>query len=109
MLFCIFLFFFRLVTPTSKILFQLFSHSTFRRDNILGEARLDLHKQLVREQGKFENANVVMELKGELKPTATAVQSSSGGRVKIGELFTVLDGMRIDTKLLLNNGNRNLR
>lgn len=53
----------RLVTPNTKILFQIFSHSTFRRDHLLAEARLDLHNQLIREQGKFDHLNVVLDLK----------------------------------------------
>jgi len=105
-----------LVTPTSKFSFQVYSHSTFRRDNLLGEARLDLHKQLIREQGKLDHSNIVLDLKGEVKSNSTSpAQGATGGassrssRVKVGQLTTMLDGMRIDTKLLLNNGNRNLR
>lgn len=53
----------RLVTTTSKCLLRLYSHSTFKRDLVLGEGRVDIHKQLVREQGKFDKTNLVLDVK----------------------------------------------
>lgn len=124
---------FRLVTTSSKCLLRLYSHSTFKRDLVLGEGRIDINKQLVREQGKFDKTNLVLDIKvrilgenvlvrsianshciwkqGELKtnsnvvPPATTANGRSA-RVKIGEVFIVLDGMRVDPKLLLTNSNR---
>ena len=52
-----------LVTTTSKCLLRVFSHSTFRRDVLIGEARLDVNKQLVKEQGKFDNTNLTLDIK----------------------------------------------
>ena len=37
---------------------------------------------------------------------ATAAANSRSSRVKIGELFIVMDGMRVDPKVLLTNSNR---
>lgn len=54
---------FRLVTTSSKCLLRLYSHSTFKRDLVLGEGRIDINKQLVREQGKFDKTNLVLDVK----------------------------------------------
>lgn len=53
----------RLVTPTSKCLLRIYSHSTFRRDTVLGEGRLDIQKQLVRVQGKFDKTSLIIDIK----------------------------------------------
>ena len=53
----------RLVTPTSKCLLRFYSHSLLKRDLVLGEGRIDIHKQLVREQGKFDKTNLVVDIK----------------------------------------------
>ena len=52
-----------LVTPTSKCTLRVFSHSTFRKDVLLGETRIDIHKQLVKEQGKFDKTNLALDVK----------------------------------------------
>ena len=111
----------RLVTSESKVLFQVYSHFTFKRNHLLGEARLDLHKQLVREQGKLDHTNIVLDLKVLFRifavdisytiiadqaenKTANSHGVSNGtpsngrsSRIKVGELIAMLDGMRIDT------------
>jgi len=98
-----------LVTPSSKCCFRVYSHSTFKRDVLLGESKLDVHEQLVHERGKLENTQVKLELKSEAKtPTATPTITPTSRRVNVGELFVTLDGMRIDTKLLLTSSNRNV-
>lgn len=101
-----------LVTSTSKCTLRVFSHSTFRKDVLLGETRIDIHKQLVKEQGKFDKTNLALDVKGEVKASQSAAAASASNgrssRVKVGEIFAMLDGMRIDTKLLLTNSNRNV-
>ncbi len=65
---CLILFFFSsLVKINSKCLLRLYSHSTFKRDLVLGEGRIDIQKQLVREQGKFDKTNLVLDVKVSLK------------------------------------------
>ena len=58
------------------------------------------------------NAHFSYFVQGEVKPShsAAAASASNGrsSRVKVGEIFAMLDGMRIDTKLLLTNSNRNV-
>jgi len=51
------------VKINSKCLLRLYSHSTFKRDLVLGEGRIDIQKQLVREQGKFDKTNLVLDVK----------------------------------------------
>ncbi len=51
----------------SKCLLRLYSHSTFKRDLVLGEGRIDIQKQLVREQGKFDKTSLVLDVKVSLK------------------------------------------
>jgi len=93
---------------------------------------MDINKQLVKVQGKFDNTSLTLDIKvnythftpyfsinkslfllnqGEVKPSSNVTpQAPANGRsskVKVGELFTLLDGMRVDTKLLLTNGHRN--
>lgn len=97
-----------LVTITSKCLLRLYSHSTFKRDLVLGEGRIDIHKQLMREQGKFDKTNLVLDIKGEVKNginavSPTPVANGRNTRVKIGEVFIVMDGMRVDPKLLTSS------
>ena len=101
---------------------------------LLGETRIDIHKQLVKEQGKFDKTNLALDVKvgkqnflskmtqsevyclyflqGEVKASQSAAAASASNgrssRVKVGEIFAMLDGMRIDTKLLLTNSNRNV-
>lgn len=43
-----------------------------------------------------------------MKNASNAAASANGrsSRVKIGELFIVMDGMRVDPKVLLTNSNR---
>lgn len=59
--------FYSLVKINSKCLLRLYSHSTFKRDLILGEGRIDIQKQLVREQGKFDKTNLVLDVKVSLQ------------------------------------------
>ncbi len=52
-----------LVTTASKCYLRVYSHSTFRRDVLIGEARMDINKQLVKVQGKFDNTSLTLDIK----------------------------------------------
>lgn len=49
-----------LVTPLSKITFRLADHHSFRKDNILGEKRVNFLKVLLYFNGKIENVEMTI-------------------------------------------------
>ncbi|XP_003744931.1 E3 ubiquitin-protein ligase Su(dx) [Galendromus occidentalis] len=70
-----------LVSPYSKIFFRVFNHQKFLKDDLLGEATLDLYPLLEKTSGKLRQYPQHFEL--------------SGGCY----LMTVLDGLHIDVSL----------
>ncbi|CAG2059370.1 unnamed protein product, partial [Timema podura] len=79
---------FRLVTPHSHLHFKLLDHSTFRKDGQVGEKRLSLYEILTYYDGKCENLELTLDL---------VVESKHDGQpTKVGELITLLNGMKID-------------
>nr|CAD7199289.1 unnamed protein product [Timema douglasi] len=77
-----------LVTPHSHLHFKLLDHSTFRKDGQVGEKRLSLYEILTYYDGKCENLELTLDL---------VVESKHDGQpTKVGELITLLNGMKID-------------
>lgn len=79
---------YRLVTPHSQLHFRLLDHSTFRKDVVVGEKQLSLFEVLSYYGGKCENLELTLDLMGESKHDTQPV--------KVGDLITLLNGMRVD-------------
>lgn len=77
-----------LVTPHSQLHFRLLDHSTFRKDVVVGEKQLSLFEVLSYYGGKCENLELTLDLMGESKHDTQPV--------KVGDLITLLNGMRVD-------------
>lgn len=77
-----------LVTPHSHLHFRLLDHSTFRKDAVLGETRLSLYEVLTHYNGKCENLELTLDLMSESKHDTQPV--------KVGELITFLNGLKIE-------------
>ncbi|XP_072936483.1 E3 ubiquitin-protein ligase Su(dx) [Epargyreus clarus] len=85
-----------LVTPVSQMLFRLADHHSFRKDNIIGEKRVNLLKILLYFNGKCEN----IELTIDLMKTVSHDSSTTNTEVKAAELVLLLNGLRIDPSVL---------
>jgi len=77
-----------LVTPHSLLHFRLLDHSTFRKDAVVGETRLSLYEVLTHYNGKCENLELTLDLMSESKHDTQPV--------KVGELITFLNGLKIE-------------
>ncbi|XP_029039665.1 E3 ubiquitin-protein ligase Su(dx) isoform X1 [Osmia bicornis bicornis] len=77
-----------LVTPYSQLHFRLLDHSTFRKDTLIGEKKINLSQVLSHYNGKLENMEVIFDLMSENKHDSQLC--------KVGELITVFDGLRIN-------------
>ncbi|GFG36145.1 hypothetical protein Cfor_02401 [Coptotermes formosanus] len=77
-----------LVTPHSHLHFRLLDHSTFRKDGVVGEKRLSLYEVLTHYSGKCENLELTLDLMTESKHDTQPV--------KVGELITLLNGLKIE-------------
>ncbi|KAJ9590572.1 hypothetical protein L9F63_016392, partial [Diploptera punctata] len=77
-----------LVTPHSHLHFRLLDHSTFRKDALVGEKRLSLYEVLSHYSGKCENLELTLDLMSESKHDTQPV--------KVGELITLLNGLKIE-------------
>lgn len=77
-----------LVTPHSHIHIRLLDHSTFRKDAVVGEKRLSLYEVLTHYNGKCENLELTLDLMSESKHDTQPV--------KVGELITLLNGLKIE-------------
>ncbi|XP_026667255.1 E3 ubiquitin-protein ligase Su(dx) isoform X2 [Ceratina calcarata] len=77
-----------LVTPYSQLHFRLLDHSTFRKDTLIGEKKINLSHVLSHYNGKLENMEVTFDLMSENKHDSQLC--------KVGELITVFDGLRIN-------------
>ncbi|CAG9784476.1 unnamed protein product [Diatraea saccharalis] len=85
-----------LVTPLSQLLFRLADHHSFRKDNIIGEQRVNLLKILQYFNGKCENVELTLDM----MKTATQENTSSSAESKTAEVVLLLDGLRIDPATL---------
>lgn len=79
-----------LVTPYSHLHFKLLDHSTFRRDALIGEKRINLFQVLSYYNGKLDNVELTLDLLSENK------HDSYGPPSKVGDLVTLFDGLKID-------------
>ncbi|XP_033326004.2 suppressor of deltex isoform X1 [Megalopta genalis] len=77
-----------LVTPYSQLHFRLLDHSTFRKDTLIGEKKINLSEVLSHYNGKLENMEVTFALMSENKHDSQLC--------KVGELITFFDGLRIN-------------
>ncbi|KZC10599.1 E3 ubiquitin-protein ligase Su(dx) [Dufourea novaeangliae] len=77
-----------LVTPYSQLHFRLLDHSTFRKDTLIGEKKINLSEVLSHYNGRLENMEVTFDLMSENKYDSQLC--------KVGELITVFDGLRIN-------------
>ncbi|XP_012135438.1 suppressor of deltex [Megachile rotundata] len=77
-----------LVTPYSQLHFRLLDHSTFRKDTLIGEKKINLSQVLSHYNGKLENMEVTFDLMSENKHDSQLC--------KVGELITVFDGLKIN-------------
>ncbi|PZC78817.1 E3 ubiquitin-protein ligase Su(dx) [Helicoverpa zea] len=86
-----------LVTPQSQLLFRLADYHSFRKDNIIGEKRVNLLKVLLYCNGKCDNVELNIDL---MKTVSQENSSSVSGEVKAAELVILLDGLRVDPSVL---------
>ncbi|XP_069365570.1 E3 ubiquitin-protein ligase Su(dx) [Maniola hyperantus] len=86
-----------LVTPLSQILFRLADHHSFRKDNVIGEKRVNLLKILLYFNGKCENVELSIDL---MKTVSSDSATTANTEVKAAELVLLLDGLRIDPAIL---------
>lgn len=77
-----------LITPYSHLHFRLLDHSTFRKDTVIGEKRLNLYDVLSHYNGRCDHLEVTLDLMSEAKHDCTPV--------KVGDLITLLNGLKID-------------
>jgi atrophin-1 interacting protein 5 (WW domain-containing E3 ubiquitin protein ligase 1) len=77
-----------LVTPHSHLHFRLLDHNAFRKDAVVGEKRLSLYEVLTHYNGKCENLELTLDLMSESKHDTQPV--------KVGELITLLNGLKIE-------------
>ncbi|XP_049865404.1 E3 ubiquitin-protein ligase Su(dx) [Pectinophora gossypiella] len=86
-----------LVTPLSQLLFRLADHHSFRKDNVIGEKKLNLLKILLYFNGKCENVELTIDL---MKAASQENNSNQNAEVKAAELVILLNGLRIDPSVL---------
>ncbi|KAJ8726296.1 hypothetical protein PYW07_000994 [Mythimna separata] len=86
-----------LVTPQSQLLFRLADYHSFRKDNVIGEKRVNLLKVLLYCNGKCDNVELIIDL---MKTVSQENSSSVSGEVKAAELVILLDGLRVDPSVL---------
>ncbi|VVC92941.1 unnamed protein product [Leptidea sinapis] len=84
-----------LVTPLSNIVFRLADHHSFRKDNILGENKLNIPKVLLYFNGKIENLEVTIDLM-----KSVSQDNALNTEVKSAELVILLDGLKLDPATL---------
>ncbi|KOB76883.1 E3 ubiquitin-protein ligase, partial [Operophtera brumata] len=87
-----------LVTPQSQLLFRLADYHSFRKDNVIGEKKVNLLKILLYFNGKCENVELSVDL---MKTVSNENSTTSTSEVKSAELVILLDGLRIDQASLL--------
>ncbi|KAF9823008.1 hypothetical protein SFRURICE_018182 [Spodoptera frugiperda] len=86
-----------LVTPQSQLLFRLADYHSFRKDNVIGEKRVNLLKVLLYCNGKCDNVELIIDL---MKTVSQENSSTVSGEVKAAELVVLLDGLRVDPSVL---------
>lgn len=89
-----------LVKPNSELCFRVYDHLSFRKDNLIGEKKINLRPILLYNNGKCENLELDLDL--------TLLKSESR-QPTTGKLVTVLNGLNVDMAAegLLANGQMN--
>lgn len=82
---------FRLVTPHSLLHYRVLDHNSFRKDSILGEKRICLYDILHMCNGRCEYLEITLDLY-----RGSPADSQNVAAVKVGELITLMHGLRID-------------
>lgn len=77
-----------LVTPYSLLHFRLLDHSSFRKDALIGEKRINLYDILEPYSGKLESLELTVDL--------LAGSKHDYCQAKVGDLITVFDRLKID-------------
>lgn len=80
-----------LVTPHSLLHYRVLDHCSFRKDSVLGEKRICLYDILHMSNGRCENLEVTLDLY-----RGSPADSQNVAAVKVGELITLMHGMRMD-------------
>lgn len=75
------------VKPQSTLHFRVLDHSTFRKDTLIGEKKINLYQILTHYKGKIEKLELTLDLICEGKDQS----------LKVGELVTLFDGLKIET------------
>lgn len=78
-----------LITPYSQLQFRLLDHSSFRKDTLIGEKRINLYDILVHYNGKLENLELTLDL-------LAGNKHDSYCQTKVGDLITLFDRLKID-------------
>ncbi|XP_030021451.1 E3 ubiquitin-protein ligase Su(dx) [Manduca sexta] len=86
-----------LVTPQSQLLFRLADYHSFRKDNVIGEKRINLLRVLLYCNGKCESVELTIDL---MKSASQESTSNGSAEVKSAELVVLLDGLSIDPSVL---------
>lgn len=79
-----------LVTPHSRLCFQVRDHSTFRKDAVIGQRTVELYHILHYYNGKLENLELTLELMTEARATSYCRY------VSVGKLITLFNGLNVD-------------
>ncbi|XP_014213133.1 E3 ubiquitin-protein ligase Su(dx) [Copidosoma floridanum] len=79
-----------LVTPYSQLHFRLLDHSSFRKDTLIGEKKINLYNILAHYNGKLENLELTLDLLSGSK--------HDWAHAKVGDLITVFDRLKVDMK-----------
>ncbi|XP_069508366.1 E3 ubiquitin-protein ligase Itchy homolog isoform X2 [Ambystoma mexicanum] len=80
-----------IVSPSSKLLFRVWSYQTLKSDILLGSSTLNIHDTLKANNMKLEEVVVSLQLVADKEP----------GEV-VGDLSVCLDGMQVDPEHVLN-------
>ncbi|XP_039278616.1 E3 ubiquitin-protein ligase Su(dx) isoform X2 [Nilaparvata lugens] len=88
-----------LVTPYSTLHYRLLDHSTFRKDNVFGEKRVSMFDVLLPFNGRCSNLELTLDLMSE--PKLDSAGLPCGQPVKVGELITLLHGLKVDMTALV--------
>ncbi|XP_034230573.1 E3 ubiquitin-protein ligase Su(dx) [Thrips palmi] len=80
-----------LVTPHSLLHYRVLDHNSFRKDSILGEKRICLYDILHMCNGRCEYLEITLDLY-----RGSPADSQNVAAVKVGELITLMHGLRID-------------
>lgn len=98
-----FIFYFRLVTPHSVLLYRLLDYYKFQKDVLIAEKSINLYDILSIYNGACDNLELTIDLMRARHNDHLATSSSATNTfVKVGELVTILHGLQIDMSQVLS-------